>query len=82
MTKATNPEKLYCPHCEGIELRRNGRAGFWQRQIMSRLGYFPWECGQCRLIYMLQRRSIGYRPNTGQGLRAKLTDRLLLKDQS
>lgn len=46
-----------CPKCDGIELRRQGRFGFWQRAVLSRLGLFPWECGLCRKIYMLPQRS-------------------------
>jgi ribosomal protein L37AE/L43A len=71
-----------CPHCESIELRRQGRTGLWQRHIASRLGYFPWECGQCRHVYMLKLRSSGYRHSLGGPKRATLLSRLLLKDQN
>ena len=73
--------KPHCPHCEAIELRRNGRSGFWQRQILSRLGYFPWECGQCRVVYMLKLRSRGYRPAPTGTSPSRLLQQLLLKDQ-
>jgi hypothetical protein len=59
-----------CPRCEGIELRRQGRVGFWQREVLSRLGRFPWECGQCRVVYMLKMRSLGYRQHSQEGVRA------------
>jgi hypothetical protein len=49
-----------CPHCENIELRRQGRVGIWQRVIMPWFGLFPWECGLCRRIFMLRQRSSGY----------------------
>ncbi len=74
--------KPQCPHCEAIELRRQARSGLWQKQVLSRLGYFPWECGQCRQIFMLKLRSSGYRQNPEQAARATLLDRLLLKDHS
>lgn len=57
-------EKPQCPDCENIELRRQGRIGFLQRVVLTRFGLFPWECGQCRKVYMLPQRSIGYRQHT------------------
>jgi hypothetical protein len=77
-----NAAKPQCPHCESIVLRRHGRSGFLQKEVFSRLGYFPWECGQCRQIYLLKLRSTGYREAVEQGARPKLIDQLLLKDQS
>lgn len=71
-----------CPKCEAIELRRQGRHGFWQRQILSRLNYFPWECGQCRQVYILKLRSSGYRMNGADSVPSSLLDRLLLKVRS
>jgi hypothetical protein len=53
-------DRPFCSQCEGIELRRQGRFGFWQRSVLARLGLFPWECGLCRKIYMLRRRSALY----------------------
>ncbi|HEY0784886.1 MAG TPA: hypothetical protein VGD62_03385, partial [Acidobacteriaceae bacterium] len=63
MRKVHSPTgaKPQCPQCEAIELRRNGRVGFLQRKVYPRFGYFPWECGQCRQIFMLKQRSTGYR---------------------
>lgn len=71
-----------CPRCEAIELRRQARAGFLQREVLSRLGYFPWECGQCRQVYLLKLRSNGYRQSIPTTVRARVIDRLLLKDHS
>lgn len=62
--RAMTGEKPHCPHCEGIELRRQGRVGFWQRVVLPRFGYFPWECGLCRKIYMLRQRSTDYRQHS------------------
>ncbi len=55
-------DKPHCPHCDGIELRRQGRFGFWQRAVLPRFGYYPWECGLCRRIFMLQQRNWGNPP--------------------
>ena len=49
-----------CPHCENIELRRQGRVGLWQRVVLSRFGFYPWECGLCRRIFMLRQRLGAY----------------------
>jgi predicted RNA-binding Zn-ribbon protein involved in translation (DUF1610 family) len=39
---------LPCPACGTDHMRRLARAGFWQRQVFSRIGYYPWECPLCR----------------------------------
>ena len=57
-------EKPRCPQCEGIELRRQGRVGFWQRVVLPRFGLFPWECGMCRRVYLLPQRATGYRQHS------------------
>jgi hypothetical protein len=62
--KAGAGEKPHCPHCEDIELRRQGRVGFWQRAVLSRLGLYPWECGLCRKIYFLRQRATDYRQHS------------------
>ena len=58
---AIQRQKPHCPQCEGVELRRHGRVGFWQRVVMPRFGLFPWECGLCRKIFFLSQRSTDYR---------------------
>jgi ribosomal protein L37AE/L43A len=73
--------KPQCPHCESIPLRRQARFGFLQREVLSRLGYFPWECGQCREIFIRKLRSTGYRQSIEQVRRPSLLARLLLRDQ-
>ena len=60
-------EKPHCPQCEGIELRRQGRVGFWQRVILPHFGMFPWECGMCRKVYFLRQRATGYRQHSIEG---------------
>jgi ribosomal protein L37AE/L43A len=49
-----------CPNCDGVELRRQGRVGIWQRVVLPWMGLYPWECGLCRRIYTLRQRSSGY----------------------
>ncbi len=71
-----------CPHCESIDLRRQARTGFVQKQIFSRMGYFPWECGQCRQIYLFKLRSAGYRARPERSAQATPVARVLLKDES
>lgn len=58
---AIQGEKPHCPQCDGVELRRHGRIGLWQRVVMPRFGLFPWECGLCRKIFFLSQRSTDYR---------------------
>ena len=43
-----------------------------QRVVYTRLGFFPWECGLCRNIYMLKQRFSPMReglPEPGPGPR-------------
>lgn len=40
--------KRLCPRCHGKEYRRVNRKGFWERTVLTFLGYFPWECTLCR----------------------------------
>ncbi len=51
-------ERPRCRSCEKIELRRQGRVGFLQKSVLSRFGYYPWECGLCREITFLRQRSV------------------------
>ncbi len=50
-------ERPHCPQCDGIELRRQGRIGFFQRVVFPRMGLFPWECGLCRKVFFLRQRT-------------------------
>ena len=52
--KAAKPK---CPGCKHIELRRYRRKGLLQEKILSRLGFYPWECVQCRRVFLFQQRS-------------------------
>jgi len=62
--RALTGKKPHCPRCDGIELRRQGRIGFWQRVVLPKVGVFPWECGLCRNVYMLRQRSTEYRQHS------------------
>lgn len=59
-------EQPHCPECDGIELRRQGRVGIWQRLILPQLGLYPWECGLCRKIFLLRQRSRANVPSWDQ----------------
>lgn len=37
-----------CSACGEAEMRRLNRIGFWERHVLSFLGYYPWECVFCR----------------------------------
>jgi ribosomal protein L37AE/L43A len=60
-------ERPYCPHCHEIPLRRDARQGFWQVQVLTRLGYYPWECGQCRQVFHLRQRAVCYHRSSRSG---------------
>jgi hypothetical protein len=53
-------------------------VGFWQKSILTRLGYYPWECGQCREIFLLKQRFAGYAGSDQDGDVPTPLDRLLL----
>lgn len=60
--------KKTCPNCSEFELTRVARHGFMQERIYPKFGMFPWECGQCRQIFLLKSRGRSYRkasPETG-----------------
>ena len=40
--------KPVCTICGRHETRRVSRKGFWQRVVLYKLGYLPWECVFCR----------------------------------
>jgi hypothetical protein len=53
--------KKTCPNCDEMELTRIARSGFMQERIYPKLGMFPWECGQCRQVFLLKSRGRSYR---------------------
>jgi ribosomal protein L37AE/L43A len=54
-------KKLQCPKCEEVELTRVARKGFLQEHIYPKFGLYPWECGQCRQVFLLKARGKSYR---------------------
>jgi ribosomal protein L37AE/L43A len=50
---AMSKRKKMCPKCDEMELTRVARRGFLQEYILPRFGMYPWECGQCRRVFLL-----------------------------
>ena len=53
--------KKTCPNCDEVELTRVARHGFLQERVYPRFGMYPWECAQCRQIFLLKSRGHSYR---------------------
>ena len=53
-----------CPNCGSSYLRRVPRTTFKQRTILSFIGIYPWECGQCKEPFLIKKRY--GRPSTPQ----------------
>jgi len=47
---------MSCPVCGCTHLRRVPRTGFSQKKILSKLGYYPWECGKCKEPFLIKKR--------------------------
>lgn len=47
---------VVCPTCSASVAVRINRNGFWQRQVLSRLGLYPWKCGACGSTFLYKRR--------------------------
>ena len=45
-----------CPKCKERQCSRKKRDGLWQRFILSRLGWYPWQCTSCRKIFLVKER--------------------------
>ncbi len=37
-----------CSRCRGTTFYRISRRGWLQRTLLSRFGFYPWECEACR----------------------------------
>lgn len=46
--------RMVCPKCGFDQLRRLERKGFWETNIYSFFGYYPWECIKCRTRSMFK----------------------------
>jgi hypothetical protein len=49
---------LTCPLCGKAMLFRTSRQGFLQRVIFARFGYYPWKCGACKKVQLLNKRGV------------------------
>ncbi len=49
-------ERILCKVCGNDEMRRVLRHGFFQQNIYSLFGYFPWRCLKCGTRVMLRMR--------------------------
>lgn len=57
-----------CPKCKELQCSRKKRVGLWQRFILPRFGWFPWECTSCRKVFLIKERGKSKRrhPKTSQ----------------
>jgi hypothetical protein len=37
-------------------MRRVGRHGFLEKKIFPLFGFYPWECGSCRIVKLFKNR--------------------------
>jgi hypothetical protein len=49
---------VICPACKSTSAIRVNRVGFFQRNVLSQFGYFPWKCGACGTPFLWRRRGI------------------------
>jgi hypothetical protein len=47
--------KPVCKLCGRSETRRINRQGFFQKVVMYKLGFVPWECVFCRKPFFVAR---------------------------
>jgi hypothetical protein len=55
-----------CPRCKSTRTSRQKRVGVVQL-LLSKLGYFPWECGGCRLVFTAKNRGKVKRKRRSEG---------------
>jgi hypothetical protein len=57
-----------CPKCGEKHCSRRNREGLIQLLIWPRLGWYPWQCGACRHVFIVKFRgkSKHKRPTDGQ----------------
>jgi hypothetical protein len=61
-----NGYKERCPACAEVQLFRLARSGFLQERIYPWFGKYPWECAQCRRLFLLRMRGKSYRKASPQ----------------
>lgn len=55
-----------CPRCKGLRTSRQKRVGLVQL-LLSKMGYFPWECGGCRKVFLARMRGPLKRKRRSEG---------------
>jgi hypothetical protein len=45
-----------CPKCKARECSRKKRQGLFERFILPRLGWYPWQCSSCRKVFLVKER--------------------------
>ncbi len=45
-----------CPKCEALQARRMKQEGFFQKVILQKLGFYPWQCRFCKATFVLKNR--------------------------
>ena len=45
---------MRCPKCKKGLLSRAKRHGWIERQVYTRLGLYPWQCGLCKERFVLR----------------------------
>jgi predicted RNA-binding Zn-ribbon protein involved in translation (DUF1610 family) len=59
---------VVCPTCTANVAVRVSRMGFLQRKVLTRLGYYPWKCGECGSVFLFRSRGHNSRSSvTRQG---------------
>jgi hypothetical protein len=53
---------VICLKCGGGVAIRISRSGFWQCNVLSHFGLYPWKCGACGRVFLVRRR--GERPRS------------------
>jgi len=51
---------MKCERC-GRNLRRLPRITYLQKEVFSKVGYYPWECPLCRKLRLIRQRSLADR---------------------
>ena len=58
--------QVKCPKCQALQARRTEQKGFFQKLILQKLGYFPWQCRFCKSEFVLRNRG----PRSSDGKRS------------
>ncbi len=50
-----------CPQCHSLQPHRIRQEGFWQRAVLQKFGFYPWECRFCKAVFVLKDRGLSKR---------------------